>query len=289
MISSLRDTWRLIAATFSKHPILWAPFVLAAAVDATLIGLVWAAPHPPFDALLAPIIRHFFGEANLHYPTHLWFLYFSMKYTNTAATLLAGAALSALACALMEQAYWGVAISPRSALASRRIRYGRAVLAWAATWLIAKLVMDAFMRFAPRTPAALVAGIALSLLMQAVFGYAILITVYQGCAWWRALARSVAEALKYPGSTLAVTVIAMAPFVAWALYAPATRLAERMRPTPEIAVAFVAARWAITAVSDALLTIGLATLWWVHRGKVRVPAPARRRARRRLREGPAVA
>ena len=287
-MTSLRNTWRLIVAAFTAHPILWVPFLLAALVDAACIGLVWAAPHPPYAAVLAPIIRHFFGEANLHYPTHLWFLYFSMKYTNVAATLLAGAFLSALACALMEQAYWGVRPSPRSALASQRIHYGRVGLTWAATWLIAKLVMDTFLRIAPRSPVALAAGVLLSLVIQAALGYAIPLTVYQDASWWRALVRSAREAWTHPASTLAVTILASAPFIAWALYAPATRVAGWMRPVPEVAVGFVAARWAITAVSDAFLTIGLATLWWVHRGTVRMPARSRRR-RRRAAAGPVAA
>lgn len=284
-MTPLWDAWRLSTHALRKHPILWVPFLASAAVEAVFISLVWAAPHPPFSSLLAPIVRYFFGEANLHYPAHLWFMYFAMKYTNAAASFVAGAFFSALACALLEQAYWRVPVSPRSALASGRIRYRRVVAVWTATWVIAKLCMDLFVRIAPRTHAGLAAGIALTLGLQALFGYAVPLTVYQNCSWWRAVGRSVREAVQSPAATLCVSAVAGAPVIAWSLYAPAVRVGAWMRQAPEIVLGFIAARWAITAASDLLLTVGLATLWFVRHRPAAPGAARRRRIFRAMKQG----
>jgi len=103
---------------------LWLPFLVVAGATALGLWLLWLAPHPPCSALLAPPLRNLFGDRVLHSPSHLWFFYHAMRHTHVAASVIGGAFMSALACALVGQAHAGRPRSLREALVSQPVRYG---------------------------------------------------------------------------------------------------------------------------------------------------------------------
>ncbi len=263
--SSLRGLSQLAGS----HRRLWLPFLVTVLFEVILLVLVWMAPHPPFSTVLAPPIRFFFSDRVLHYPLHLWFLYFVMKHTNAAAAILVGAFMSGLACQMVIQARQGQPISLRSALVSGRIRYGRITLIWLATWAIAKGAIQLFTIFAPKVPAAFWVAVSLSIVLQALLVYAIPAAVFEQLSWWRALLRSVRETLRHPVSTLFIVAVPSAMVMAFAFAIPPGRLMPWMqRIGPEIALACVVGRLVLWTVADALMTIGVSHLWWAHRQEV---------------------
>jgi tetratricopeptide (TPR) repeat protein len=270
---ALRRTLIQIARLLGSQRKLWLPFLIAAFVEASLIALVWLAPHPPFAKLLAPPIRYFFGERVLHYPWHLWFLYHAMKHAHFIAATLVGAFMTGIACVMVRQVHEGSPLSLRNALVSRQVRYGRVVLLWLVSWGLGKGLLETFSAFAPRTAWAAWSALGLIVALQACIVYAIPAAVFEPSGWWRALVRGVRETLRYPLSTLLVVIGPCAALIAVAVAAPSVRVAQWMQHAqPEVAVVFVVARLAAWTVADALMTVAIAHLWWLHRAPQRATA-----------------
>lgn len=265
----MRDSWLGVRQTMRllrSEPRLWVPFLVAAFGETILVGLIWLAPQDPFSSVLAPPVRYVFGERVLHYPWHLWFLYHGMKYTHLLTSLVIGFYTSGVACEMVRQAHAGAPCSVRAALISGRVAYGPLFLlgllscglAWGATGLISRLM--------PVGAAGNWAGVALTVMLQALIVYAIPAAVFDKVGAWAALIRGVREVARHPLSTLVVVAIASGVVLSLTLSVTPGRLARWMvRTTPEIAVAFSAARLVLWTAVDAFLTVAAAQLWWIHR------------------------
>lgn len=263
LASALRQTLNL----FGSHRKLWVPFLVVAGLEAVLLGLIWLAPHPPFSKLLAPPIRYFFSDRVLHYPAHLWFLYHAMKHVHLVVSMAVGAFMSALACAMVRQAYEGTPLSVRNALISGQVRFGAVLIIWAITWGLAKLLMTALVRFAPSDAGWMMgAAIGLTVALQALLAYAIPATVFAGVKWWKAMIVSVQETVRHPLSTLLVVAVPSAAVIAFSIFVSPVRVAQWMQQTqPEIVFAFITGRLGLWTLVDALMTVLIAHLWWAHR------------------------
>jgi hypothetical protein len=264
----LQLTLRQTVKLFASHRKLWLPFLVVAVVEALCVGLVWLAPHPPFSKLLAPPIRYFFSDSVLHYPRHLWFLYFVMKHTHVLAATLFGAFMTGVACAMVAQVHQGQPLSLRDALVSRHVRYWTMVFLWLIIWGLAH-GLEVLMA-AVRTPSIALfvywGGVVGLVLIQALLVYAFPIAVFEQTTWWKALWRSCRETVRYPVSTLLVVIVPSSVVVAFAFWANPGQVAQwTMQRAPELALAFVAARLVLWTVADALMTVSIAHLWWNHR------------------------
>jgi len=257
---------RQTAELFRTQRKLWLPFVLVAFLETFFIGLVWLAPHAPFSALLAPPLRYAFGAKALHYPWHLFVVYRAMQPAHLAATALIGAFMTGIACVMVRQTHDHQPLSLRTALISNQVRYGRVTLLWLISWALAEGAANAVARAPLDATWALWLMISISLLLQLVLGYAIPAAVFNGSTWRRALLESVRETWRHPVTTTLVALLPIAMLMAYAAFASPSRVARWMMDTaPEIVLLFVIGRLLIWTVADALLTVGLAHLWWIHR------------------------
>ena len=262
-MSALKD---IVASLFGSRKRLWLPFLVTALVEAFLILLLWLAPQPPWSTVFAPPIRYFFGDRVLHYPWHLWFLYYAMKHTYVMASLLAGAFMSGLACAMVVQQHEGQSISLRDAVHSHRFRYRTVVWIWLCIWLMGKVLGEGLGR-APLHPpiAAFWIGVTATIVLQALLAYAIPLAVFQRVGWVKAMAGSLRETARYPFSTAMVILVPSALVIAFSVLAHPNLVLQWLKDTcPELALAFVAGRLVLWTTADALLTIGIASLWWAH-------------------------
>jgi hypothetical protein len=278
-LTSLKHVARLIG----PERRLWLPFLLTATLEALLIGLVWLAPHAPFSTVLAPPIRYFFGDRILHYPLHLWFLYHAMKHTNAFAAIVFGAFMTGVASVMVGHIYQGQRVSFRLALMGGQVKYGRVLLIWVTTWAVAKGIINLLLSVAPRTSASLYIAIALSIILQALMVYAIPIAVYEQRTWWRALLASMRETLMHPLSTLVIVALPSLVVIAFALrFPPASLLQKMQRIAPEIALLFVGLRLVLWTIADAVMSVGVAHLWWAHHSgstPATVPMPVKAQQR----------
>ena len=260
--SVARQTGRL----FSSQRKLWLPFLLVAAVEACFLGLVWLTPQRPFSVVLAPPLRYAFGDRVLHYPWHLWFLAHAVKHAYLAASLLIGAFMTGVACAMVGQLYQHAPLSFRDALIGKHARYRTLVVVWAMTWVVAKLVTDAVLHAATVRAWSGWAGVGITILLQALFVYAIPVAVFERLNWWRALARGMRETLRHPISTLVVVALPLAGVALFSSHViESPKVQSMMQRTPEMAVLVAAVRVLVWTLADGMLTVAAAHLWWAHR------------------------
>ncbi|MBI3321024.1 MAG: hypothetical protein HYZ91_02005 [Candidatus Omnitrophica bacterium] len=287
MILDVRRAWYQMARMLGSHWRLWIPFGIIAAVEALMIGLVWLAPMPPYSTVLAPPIRYVFGERFLHYPWHLWFVYYAMRHAYLAASVVIGAFMSGVACVMVWQTHTGQRLSFREALLSRRVRYGTVLILWGLTWAAARGAVGMLVRTAPAGSAWLFwAIVALTVGLQTLFAYAIPAAVFTGAPWWRALLQGFREVTRYPMSTLLMVLVPLTAVIGFSVAVPENRLAAWMVQTvPEIAVFCIIGRWLVMMAADALLTVGIAHLWWIHRAQD-VPSLQAQRSHGRARSVP---
>ena len=202
----------------------------------------------------------------LHYPAHLWFLYHAMKHTNLAVSILVGAFMSGLACAMVRQTHEGRPLSLRTVLVNGEVPYGRVMLLWLMTWGLAKGMLELASRFAPKTTWVFWIFIGLAVILQALLVYAIPAAVFEDAKWWKAAFRGVLETCRHPLSTLLVVTVPSAMVISFAILASPVRAAQwMMHLAPEIAIPLVTGRLVVWTVADTLLTISVAHLWWIHR------------------------
>ena len=296
----LLRAWRLTAKILTSQRKLWAPFILTALIELLFVGILWLAPQPPFSKVLAPPIRYFFGDKFLHYPLHLWFLYHAMKHTNLVASILVGAFMSGVACAMVRQVHEQAPLSMRGALVGREVAYGRVAFLWLVIWGITKGVMELAFRFflVPGTRWASASVIGLTIILQALFVYAIPTAVFNDSKWWKALWQSLREMCRYPFSTFSIVLPPSALVILFAVVVSPVHVAQWMVSiAPEVAIPLVVARLVVWTIGDALLTISVAHLWCAHHASELVIEPAevaavpaaRRKPVLELEEGPAVA
>ena len=233
-------------------------------MEALCLLAVWLAPHPPFSSVLAPPLRYFFSDRVLHYPVHLWFIYHVTKHTNLIASIVIGAYMSGLACLMVRQAGRGEHISLRSALHSKQVRYARVTLIWLVTWGLARGLVEGLASVAPKSLPVLGLAVLLSVIVQAVLAYGIPSAVFEGLSWWRAMLRGIGQFLTYPLSTLIVVGLPSSLVLAYSFLLTPTRVGGLMQNVPEIALAFVVAKWIIWTAADAMMTVGIAHLWLAH-------------------------
>ena len=291
-MTSLWFAFRQTSKLLGSHHKLWIPFLVVAFVELFLLGLVWLAPHPPFSKLLAPPIRYFFGDRIFHYPWHLWFLYQAMKHTHLIALTLVGAFFTGVACVMVRQTHEQVPLSLRTALVNRKVRYGVVLLLWVITVGLAKGVAELLVHVLPKAAWGGWVLMGSMVVVQTLLIYAIPAAVFNGSTWWRALSQGIRETLRHPVTSFVVVALPTAAVLLFSLAAPPARVAQwTARSMPEITFAFVAARLVIWTLTDAIMTVSVAHLWWIHRAPQRVVAPsvASTVAPARFQEGPVVA
>lgn len=259
-------TLRQLGALIRSQRKLWLPFALYAFIEALLLGLVWLAPHPPFSKVLAPPIRYFFSDRVLHYPAHLWFLYHVMPHTHAVASTLIGAFMTGVACVMVRQVHEQHPLSLRGALVSGQVRYGTMLMIWILSWAGAKGMTEALAFLAPKAVWRVWASVGMTMTLQALLIYAIPAAVFERLGWWRAIWRGLRETLRYPVTTLIIVVASSLPAMLFGFLVPSTRVAQWMLQTaPELSLACVVARLAAWIVTDVVMTVAIAHLWWIHR------------------------
>jgi hypothetical protein len=269
-MNALKRTFQHLARLLGPDRALWRPFVVAAVIEGLFLLGLWIAPHPPFAPFLAPPVAFIFGERALHYPWHPLLLYHAMRFTHDAATLLIGAYLSGIACAMVRQRYEGRGLSVSEARRSGQVRYVTVTLIWLVSWAIAQSVVRGlpFLIAQPTAQRWVIIGVVV--ILQAIFVYAIPIAVFTRSSWWKSLWNGLRETLLHLPGTLVVILPPLALIVAASTLAPPMRV-ERfsLRTIPEFSLLFVAGRLMVWTLADALMTIGVANLWWAHR----LPSP----------------
>ncbi len=255
---------------FTSHRRLLLPFALGAIVELFFLTLVWLAPQTPLSFFFAPPISYFSGSRVMHYPWHLWYLFHIMQNIHAASVIFVGAYMSGIACVMVRQIHENQPLSFRDALNSRQAKYARLLLIWLGTLLLTmpvmRLVRTVLVHVAAPPLALFAVQLALGVLLQALFVYPIPVAVFENVSWIKAFGRGLRETCRYPLSTLAVVIVPSLLLVAFSWSVNDARVSQWMLALiPEIALGCSASRLIMVTLMDAILTVGIAHLWWYHR------------------------
>ncbi|MDD5166818.1 MAG: hypothetical protein PHQ57_05465 [Candidatus Omnitrophica bacterium] len=95
------STWR----AFKAHPVVFLPFLIFALIDLISLIILYLAPSMPFRLLFGPIIRTFWGEAFLHYPSNFLLLSHLSSLARMVLSVVFGSLLTGMAVFLIFEIY----------------------------------------------------------------------------------------------------------------------------------------------------------------------------------------
>ncbi|MFH1413950.1 MAG: hypothetical protein ABIG56_03810 [Candidatus Omnitrophota bacterium] len=84
-----------------KYPFIFFPFLLYALLQAIALVIIYIAPRDPFNKILAPPIRTFWGERFLHYPTNFILLPKLFSIAQFGLAVIIGSLITGLVVALV--------------------------------------------------------------------------------------------------------------------------------------------------------------------------------------------
>ncbi len=222
-LGALRSVWQITSGLMRRYPILWLPFLMIGLSDAVVLALAYLAPRQPFDALLAPPIRAFWGERFLHYPSNFFILPKLYEYGHTLVMAGIGVVMTGTAIGMVEQANRGQ--QPRFVSNAVRTikRYVTLFWVWMAGFFLSTLLIKGarFMVFAaydttlramlpPRTvllDVVLWCSVFAAIAIEALWVYALPIAVLEGQRWWRSLTASFRSATDFWGPTYLLVLV----------------------------------------------------------------------------------
>ncbi len=221
--SALRSVWQIASGLMRRYPVLWLPFLVIGLSDVMVLALACLAPRQPFDALLAPPIRAFWGDRFLHYPSNFFILPKLYEYGHTLVMAGVGVVMTGAAIGMAEQANRGQQPRFLSNVVRAIKRYVTLFWVWTAGFFLSTLLIKGarFMVFAAydttlRTmlpPRAMVLDVVLwcsvfaAIAIEALWVYALPIAVLEGQGWWRSLRASFRSAIEFFGPTYLLVLV----------------------------------------------------------------------------------
>ncbi|MBI5555611.1 MAG: hypothetical protein HY920_07165 [Elusimicrobia bacterium] len=113
IIKSMQIYGSVVKATFQnlrQHPSLFKPFLYLAFIEMAGLALIFYAPQWPVSLVLGQPIRAFYGEAAMHYPTHLLILPPAFRLWQIVAGVLFGSLLTGIAMSMYNQKAKGMSL-----------------------------------------------------------------------------------------------------------------------------------------------------------------------------------
>lgn len=264
-MQSAIKTWKETIRIFGQKKGILLPFFIVGLVDVFLLTIIYLAPQPPFSAILGPPIKVFWGERFLHYPLNLFLIPRLFDIAHIISTALIGVLMTGAAVKMLEEVHRGS--SPdfgRGLTKSLRVYLKIFVI-----WLVMFALVSAIFRLLPlifrfKHGAALVlvlgAGLLISILIQAIFIYAIPAVIIEEKKIWQAIKRSVSFCL---GNFVPTLILVGLPTV---IYIPILILKGKLslsmsKVFPEAVLIFSGLGIIISIIMDCLITCSTTILF----------------------------
>jgi hypothetical protein len=258
-----------------RYPIIVAPFIGVAVFEGMALTVWFLAPRPPLSMALAPIIRAFWGEQFLHYPTNFLLLPKIFEYTRNVLTFITGIFFSGIALSMLLQA--SQSQQPEWFLGIGRVarRYFRLFIIWGVVFGLSAACGKALSHYAGLFPSLrwfLSAEFAATIAVQLLFVFAFPAIVIENKKTFMSLIRSLALIRLYPLTSFLIV------FIPSLLVLPVIyvqlRLPELMRTVaPEAALWALILRIALVTVVDCAVTLGAGMLLIIHRENEQAGGP----------------
>ncbi|HOW42817.1 MAG TPA: hypothetical protein P5110_04875 [Candidatus Omnitrophota bacterium] len=226
LVQVYADTFKAI---FKRPKVLW-PFVIFAGIELSTLMLIYAAPRVPFNKLLAPPIRAFWGERFLHYPANFLLMPTLNSIVRNFLSVFIASLLTGSAVYLIWALYKGKKPSFSAALKQAGRKYSAflaVVLLTIFLFFVVLKIMDfllvkffvaghtSLLKMGPRIwfgPLKVIMNIFAGMLIQGVLVYAIPILAIGNDHFFKAIGKSCALFGKHFFKTLTLLVL---PFLAY--------------------------------------------------------------------------
>jgi hypothetical protein len=198
---SIINTYHLVFQALRSQPKLFIPYICFVLVELAVLFLLYVAPRHPFNVVLAPPIKAFFGEPFLHYPTNFLLLPKLSSLSRNFLSCILGALMTGFAVLMVSDAYNHKTVRPAASLKTAFKKYislFTVVLIITGLFFgLLKLVETGFasLLFLKSKvwlgPAMIGINILVVLLVQGLFAYAIPLLMLENNKLFQAMARSV--------------------------------------------------------------------------------------------------
>ena len=262
-------SWSETMKALSKRAALL-PFLVYAAAQVGLLLLVVGFAYPPISYLMLPLLKWRFGEAVVHYPTNFVALRSALGEGDPILAIFLGAVTMAAAVLLFAAFYERRERSFVKAWKAAASRYwSLVVIAFLIVVLGQVVTRTAFSIFgvladenAMMFRAVRMVTVALVLLVQAIFAYAVPYVILRGRTLGSALVGGVALTARSPVTTFLIVAVpaALELLPVW-LWKQSSVIARTF--SPEI-LAVVMLIWIALLVLAGYITIGSVTRMFLH-------------------------
>lgn len=202
----VRLVWEITAGLVRRYPKLLAPFFVMGGLDALVLLVAYLAPRQPFNEVLAPPIRAFWGERFLHYPSNFFVLPKLYEYGHILILAGIGVVMLGTAIGMLAQANRGRPPQFWANAWQATKRYVTLFWVWLVGFVLVTLVIkglrllvftayDTTLKASlPPRPLMLEVVLWLSILgalaIEALWIYALPVAMLEGQRWWRSVVAS---------------------------------------------------------------------------------------------------
>lgn len=264
-MQSATKTWKETIKIFGQNKGIFLPFFLVGLVDVFLLIIIYLAPQPPFSVILGPPIKIFWGERFLHYPLNLFLIPRLFDIAHTISTALIGVLMTGVAVKMFEEIHGGSRPDFGRGLARSFRVYLRIFIIWLVMFGLVSVVfkvLPAIFRPKHSMAAILVSGVGLlvTILIQALFIYAIPAVIVEEKKIWQAIKRSVSFCLSNLVPTLILVGLPMVVYIPLLILKGKFSLLTS-KIFPEAILIFVIVGVVISVIMDCLVTSSTAVFF----------------------------
>lgn len=105
MLSSVIRLYKNTAKILANHPVVLFPFTIFAVLESLSLLLLFLAPRMPFSIVFGPLIRTLWTDRFLHYPLNFLLLPKLASLAKMGLSIIVGSLLTGMAVALIADAY----------------------------------------------------------------------------------------------------------------------------------------------------------------------------------------
>jgi hypothetical protein len=261
------EVFRKLTGLIKRYPVIVMPFIAIAVFEAVTLTVLFLAPRPPLSMAIAPVIRAFWGEQFLHYPTNFLLLPKLFEYSRNILTFFTGIFFSGIALSMLLQASKGQ--RPEWFLGFGRVfsRYFRLALIWGLIFGLSAASSKVLSHYAGMFPSFrwfIAAEFAVSLVTQLLFVFSFPAIIVENRKAFMSLVRSLALLKNYP--LTAFLIVFIPSLLVFPVMYAHVKLPFLMGTfAPEATLWVLGLHIGLVTVVDCLVTLGAGMLLIMHR------------------------
>ncbi len=128
MKKRIEHLWLSSYRFIAKNPAVILPFIIVAFFESIIVEVAYFCVRQPLYPIFAPLIRKFFGEGFLHYPTNLLLVPKLFYAGQLTIYIIIGVFLSAVSVHIYKNANEGLPVKMKAVVRNARRRYGSYLL-----------------------------------------------------------------------------------------------------------------------------------------------------------------